>query len=111
MPKKALKLPNGSMWASQRDAEEHFRGIREKFPPGTQIRPGSEYEDLLALLKLYDTNWPANESKIGSGVSYFETRVNRTNGGRTIGFWVVRTDGSSIDFSFIKAIAWASRQS
>ncbi|WP_080655884.1 DUF3223 domain-containing protein [Rhizobium etli] len=28
-----------------------------------------------------------------------------------MGFWVVRTDGTSLDFSFIKAIAWASLQS
>ncbi|EAV44217.1 putative (AF322013) ID483 (Bradyrhizobium japonicum) [Stappia aggregata IAM 12614] len=111
MPKKAVKLPNGAVWASQKDAEAHFREIRDKFPPRNKIGPGPEFEDLLALLTLYDINWPAEESKIGSGVSYFETRINRTNGGRTIGFWVVRSDGTSLDFSFIKAIAWASRQS
>ena len=111
MPKRPVRLPNGAVWASQGDAEEHFREIRDKFPPGVQIGPGPEYEDLFALLTLYDANWPAEESKIGSGVSYFETRINKTNGGRTIGFWVVRTDGTSLDFSFIKAIAWASRQS
>jgi hypothetical protein len=109
MPKKPVELPNGKKWASIGEAEDHFRSIRDRFPPSTKIASGPEYEDLIALLTLYDANWPAEETKMGSGVSYFETRINRTNGGRTVGFWVVRTDGTSIDFSFIKAIAWVSR--
>ncbi|MGO8059932.1 DUF3223 domain-containing protein [Rhizobium johnstonii] len=65
---------------------------------------------MLELLTLNDKNWAASEAKTGPGVSYFETRVNKTSGGSTIGFWVIRTDGSAIDFSFIRADAWASKQ-
>lgn len=106
MPKKPVSLPNGSTWPSQQDAEDHFRSIRDKYPPGSKIVSGTEFDDLHALLKHYDTCWPSEDSKIGPGVEHFETRVNRTNGGRTIGFRVVRTDGVALDFSFIKAVAW-----
>ncbi|NNH83558.1 DUF3223 domain-containing protein [Rhizobium laguerreae] len=110
MPKKPVSLPNGSTWPSQQDAENHFRAIRDKYPPGDKITSGFEFDDLHALLKLYDIGSSPEDSKIGQRVE-FETRVNRTNGGQTIGFWVVRTDGVALDFSFIKAVAWASRQS
>lgn len=63
-----------------------------------------DHEDLCALLERYDEVISTGPSKIGSGIHHFETRENNSHGGITVGFWVIRTDGSDTDFSFIVAV-------
>ena len=45
---------------------------------------------------------PEADDKFGCGVDYFEVRKNGY-GGRT--FWIIRTDGTATDFSFMRCIS------
>lgn len=109
MAKKPVSLENGRSWASQRAAEDHFRNIRDRYGPGKTVTSHADHDDLLALIRRHDLLVADGPSKEGVGVERFETRTNVTNGGRTVGFWIVRIDGSETDFSFIRAVAGAAR--
>ncbi|PYE37668.1 uncharacterized protein DUF3223 [Rhizobium sp. PP-WC-1G-195] len=110
MAKKAVRLNNGKEWPSQRDAINYFRDLRNRHPVGAPILDPSDHNDLLALLERYDLAIAAGPAKTGIGVDHFETRVDITNGGRNVGFWVVRIDGSETDFSFIRAVNEAPKR-
>ncbi|MGM5028329.1 DUF3223 domain-containing protein [Tardiphaga sp. 862_B3_N4_1] len=101
---KPVVLSNGREWPTQEEARAHFRALRDRYPYDTPITDPTDHNDLCALLERFDEVYSAGPSKIGCGIAYFVTRVNYTNGGKTIGFWVARTDQSETDFSFIKAI-------
>ena len=101
---KNISLNNGRFWKSQKDAESHFRTIRDRYPLNTPIDDSADHKDLVALLERYDSAHPEQESKIGCGIDYFEVRTNYASGGVTKGFWVVRNDNSATDFSFIWAV-------
>ncbi|MFG1880163.1 DCL family protein [Sphaerisporangium sp. NPDC049003] len=75
-------------------AEEAIRGVLSRYEVGDVVN--QEADDLL-LRDLLDMH-PEADAKIGSGVDCF--RVMRTPRGNYKGFLVVRTDGSSIDFSY-----------
>lgn len=110
MAKKPVRLSNGKQWATRGDAVDHFRDLRDRQPIGVPISDPSDHDDLLSLLERYDLAITDGPGKVGSGVGHFETRVNFTNGGRTVGFWVVRHDGSETDFSFIRAVNAAPKR-
>jgi hypothetical protein len=101
----SVELSNGRRFPTKSAAEGHFRALRDRYPPNTPITDPTDHDDLLALLERYDASIGDEPSKVGEGVRHFETRVNRTHGKQTIGFWVVRTDWSETDFSFIRAVA------
>lgn len=105
MAKKPIELPNGRRWDAQGEAKAYFTALRDRYPHNTPIDDPADHDDLLALLERYDTVILDDPLKAGEGVEYFETRINRAHGGFNVGFWVVRTDGTETDFSFIKAIA------
>lgn len=65
-----------------------------RYSVGEVINP-ADTVDLIALLKRHDEL----EEKIGVGISCFEVAV-APDGHNGKCFWVVRTDGSRIDFSF-----------
>lgn len=71
----------------------------------TPIENSNHHDDLCALLERYDAAITIGPSKVGGGVAYFFTRKNEANGGKTIGFWVMRTDGTETDFSFKTAVS------
>jgi hypothetical protein len=50
---------------------------------------------------------PDAENKVGCGIARFEVRQNL---GNTDGFWIIRTDGSETDFSFMKCLYGASHE-
>lgn len=104
MPKR-IELTNGRSWNSHKVAEQHFRDIRDRYRVNIPIDDAMDHDDLCALLERYDTAILDGASKIGAGIDHFEVRVNYGSyGGSTKGFWVVRTDGSETDFSFISAV-------
>ena len=105
MPSKPVNLNNGRVFARQGDAEKHFLAIRDRHPLNTPIADADDIDDLLSLLERYDALIHDGPSKIGVGVLHFETRLNYTNGGSNVGFWVVRTDNSETDFSLFKAVS------
>jgi hypothetical protein len=77
---------------TQKAATEHFKEILRTHDDGQRI-PEPHHTQLRALL---DRHTEAAK-KIGCGVDYF---IIRRNPAGTRGFWVVRTDGTMIDFSY-----------
>jgi hypothetical protein len=110
MAKKAVSLRNGRAWGSRGEAISYFRHLRDRQTLNAPIDDPSDHDDLLALLERYDLTITDGPTKIGVGVDRFETRINVTNGGRNVGFWAVRRDGSETDFSFIRAINEAPKR-
>lgn len=104
MAKKPVSLANGRSWPSRGAAIDYFRELRDRYPVGAAVSDPADHDDLMALLRRYDMSGFDGPRKIGVGVDRFETRLNITNGGRNVGFWVVRLDGSETDFSFIRAV-------
>ncbi|KTT65394.1 DCL family protein [Sphingomonas sanguinis] len=109
MPKKSVSLDNGRMWPSQKAAEIYFREIRDRYPVGGTVTAETDHDDLLALIRRHDLLVADGPAKEGVGVRRFEVRRNFTNGGHTLGFWIIRTDETETDFSFIRAVAGAPR--
>jgi hypothetical protein len=108
--RKPVRLTNGKVWPSRGDAISYFRRLRDRHPVGTPILDRSDHDDLLSLLERYDLAITDGPSKIGDGVDHFETRINVTNGGRSVGFWAVRVDDTETDFSFIRAVNEAPKR-
>lgn len=80
----------------QKDAEEFFRIILHRAP----LKSPLPVEDEAIVLELLERH-PEYSMKEGCGIQYIEVRINQEPGHRpTRGFHIVRTDGSSIDFSF-----------
>lgn len=61
-----------------------------------------DHSDLAALLIRYDGAIKDSAApKAGSGIDYFPRQSDAGIGWTTDGFWVYRTDGAAIDFSYI----------
>ncbi|MCA0184838.1 MAG: DCL family protein [Proteobacteria bacterium] len=106
---KSLNLSGRRSWATQKAAKAHFGAILHRYSNGEPITNNDDHNDLLALLSAYDADTPPAEKKSGSGVEYFFRDKEPEHGGVNNCFWVRRTDGSSIDFSFHKAVEYVSR--
>ncbi|MBY3382401.1 DCL family protein [Rhizobium laguerreae] len=110
MPRgKPVILSNGSEWSTRQAAEDYFRDLRDRYPLETVIDEPQDHDDLCALLERYDAAIYDGPSKIGCGVSHFVTRQNEVHGGKSVGFWVIRSDGTETDFSFPTAVAGRSK--
>ena len=106
-----IMLPNGRGWLKKGDAVAHFRAMLYRYNDGDRVLGASDIADLRALLAIYDAVVPAGEpTKTGPGVAHFERRMDLDHPGQTSCFFVVRTDGSSIDFSFRRALDVAGNQ-
>jgi hypothetical protein len=99
-----VTLANGRAWPRKGDAVAHFKAILNNYSVGDRILDPSNHADLEALLATYDAGLPAGEGKAGNGVAYFEKRLDTDHPGQTSCFFVVRRNGSSIDFSYLRAI-------
>jgi hypothetical protein len=75
-----------------------------RYSNGETVTP-EDHEDLAALLIRYDAAIEdSGTTKIGVGIECFKRQSNAELGWSTDGFWVYRSDGTSIDFSYIKAV-------
>lgn len=102
---KPVNLSNGRSWKTRKDAIEHFKNMLARYSDGDRIDGPSDHDDLRALLELYDSDVaPGGETKAGGGVDHFTRQRNADEGWSTSGFHVHRTDGTSIDFSFYRAV-------
>jgi len=100
-----INLPNGRSWSKKGDAVEYFKAMLARYADGDRVQNANDHDDLAALLKVYDGAVPAGQpTKTGSGVAHFERRRDRDHPGKTSCFFVIRTDGSSIDFSTRRAL-------
>jgi hypothetical protein len=102
---KVISLPNGRTWAKKGDAVDHYKAMLARYRDGTRVSDRADHDDLLSLLGVYDSVLTAGEpTKAGVGVSHFERRRDQEHPGHTSCFFVVRTDGTSIDFSTRRAL-------
>jgi hypothetical protein len=102
-------LPNGRSWPKKGDAAKHFRDMLNRYAVGSRVNGPSDHSDLAALIAVYDSVVPKGQpTKGGSGIDYFEKDLDRDHPGNTTCFFVVRTDGTRIDFSLGRALDVAS---
>ncbi len=79
------------------DATVFFRDMLHRYQIGQHISD-ADSEDLMALLKRHDER----EEKEGVGMSHFEVGDPPEHSGRC--FWIIRTDGSRVAFSFVHCL-------
>lgn len=102
---KTISLPNGRTWPKKGDAVEHFKAMLARYKDGSRVSDAADHSDLAALLDVYDSVLNAGQpTKAGPGVLHFERRKDQDHPGNTSCFFVVRIDGSSIDFSTRRAL-------
>ncbi len=76
------------------DGTSFFSSMLNRYSLGEKVSD-SDSRDLAALLKRHDEM----KEKIGCGIAHFEVEAAPDAfSGRC--FWIVRTDGSRVDFSF-----------
>lgn len=106
----SITLPNGKTWPRKGDAEAHFKAIFGRYAIGARVVDPSDHGDLAALLEVYDSVLPVGKpTKSGAGIAHFEKRPDVDHPGHTACFFVIRTDGSSIDFSIGRALDAAAK--
>jgi hypothetical protein len=80
-------------FAKAGDATLFFRSMLNRYAIGDRLSD-NDSRDLTALLKRHDEV----DEKVGVGVSYFKVDLApKPHSGRC--FWIVRTNGTEIDFS------------
>jgi hypothetical protein len=103
--RKPVILANGRKWRSRKDAIEHFRQMLARYSDGEKVSDATDDSDLRALLAHYDSVVPPGlATKSGTGVVCFSRQLNSGDGWATSGFHVHRSDGTTIDFSFYRAV-------
>ncbi|WP_256081426.1 DCL family protein [Massilia sp. YIM B04103] len=107
---KSVQLSNGKFWSTQTAAKAHFKAILNALSDGERVTHPSDHGDLVALLQEYDRDIPEGTTKAGQGIVYFFRDRDKEHNGLTSCFYVYRTDGTSIDFSYIRAIEVTSRR-
>lgn len=95
----------GRHWDTQSKAIAHYVEMLNRYKRKQAVQYGSDHNDLLALLEIYDTDG----KKCGCGVSSFFLDADRDHPGNTNCFYVLRADGSSEDFSVYQAVRYVSR--
>lgn len=89
-------LVGEELFATQKAAIEHCQRILYSYEEGSPVTDPEHLAFLASLLGLH----PEAVEKVGAGVAGFEVHKNL----KTPGFWVVRADGTKLDFSFYKCI-------
>jgi hypothetical protein len=92
-------LVGSRTFALKKDAEEACRTILYRYRPGERVVDPADERFLLDLLELH----PERDSKIGCGIASFEVRSN-PRFVKQRSFYLIRTDGSETDFSFVKCL-------
>ncbi len=106
---KPVRLSNGSQWATQTLAKQHFKTMLHRYSTGAEVSDPQDQSDLTSLLEAYDSMVaPGDATKTGVGIAGFSKQRNAGERFATDGFHVHRTDGSSIDFSYQRAVEAAS---
>jgi hypothetical protein len=100
-----VKLDNGRSWPQKGLATKHFSEMLGRYVVGERVLDSEDNSDLTSLLKVYDATVLAGETtKAGCGIAYFEKGVDLDHQGNTVCFFVVRTNGTRIDFSLGRAL-------
>ena len=107
---KPVQLSNGRLWQTQSAAKAHFKEILNRHVDGQRVTAPADHSDLLALLEAYDHEIPEHAKKSGSGVDHFIRDRDQEHNGLTSCFYIKRTDDTSIDFSYLRAVEKSSRK-
>jgi uncharacterized protein DUF3223 len=101
MPKKIIIIGE-RVYPSKTEALAAVREVRDRVrDTGSVSEADDEFiRDLLAL-------HPRASENVGVGVDHFEVRDNIG----TEGFWIIRSDGSATEFSFMKCLNGATHES
>jgi hypothetical protein len=95
-------LIGDQVYRRKSDALDAIREVRDRVKAAGQ--PSLEEDEFLRdLVALH----PDAQRKVGSGIDRFEVRRNL---GNTDGFWIIRTDGTETDFSFVQCLYGASQE-
>lgn len=81
-------------------AREYVRELVARCRLGEPITDLHDAMFVRALLQRH----PSVQEKIGRGVRHIEVRLNKHNGKANRGFWIVRTDGSELEFSWLECL-------
>lgn len=95
---------NGEHFPTQKALLERLRSILYSYRDGQAV----SYDDMRFLYALVDSYHPSSELKIGIGVARIEVRRNPVYKNNR-GFWIVRTDGTDTDFSFMECLRPSSK--
>lgn len=98
MAKKQPIVINGEAFTTKKDLQERVRSILWSYKDGDAVN----MFDTPFLLALFDQH-PDAEQKIGVGVNHIEVRRNPVYT-QTQGFWIVRTDGTETDISYLECL-------
>ena len=101
---KSVELSNGRIWKTKSSAKQHFKEMLARYHDGDVVTDYDDHSDLSALLERFDVLVADGAPKIGVGIERFERRLNKGDGWSSPGFWVVRPDRTSTDFSYVKAV-------
>lgn len=85
----------GVAFATKTMATERIKHILHETTPSCRLQGEAE-----AIIRDLVDLHPQAEEKIGCGINRIEVRTNHVNGASHPGFWIVRVDGSEIDFSY-----------
>lgn len=107
---KPVQLANGRSWQTQSAAKAHFKEILNRHIDEQRVTATTDHNDLLALLEAYDHEIPEHAKKSGLGVDHFFRDRDQEHGGLTSCFYVKRSDGTAIDFSYLRAVEKSSRK-
>lgn len=83
-------------FARQKDAIAFFRDMLNRYELGQSVS-ADDLGDLMSLLERHEHK----ALKIGSGVDRIEVRFD---GYKNRCFWIVRTDETVVDFSFVRCV-------
>lgn len=98
-----VTLPNGRQWPTRKEAREYFKAMLGRYRDGAKVSRRSDHGDLMGLLTRYEKHLRTRgKTKIGAGVECFFR--HRSPNQPTACFYVRRKDGTTEDFSYIKAI-------
>ena len=89
----------GEQFATKAKLLDRIRAILYAYPIGGRLSVG----DRNFLYALVDAHHPDGGLKIGAGVARIEVRQNQTYRNNRE-FWIVRTDGTETDFSFMECL-------
>jgi hypothetical protein len=80
-----------------------------RYSTGANVSDPQDKSDLTSQLEAYDSvAAPDDATKAGAGIAGFSKQRNTGERFATDGFHVHRTDGSSIDFSYQRAVETVS---
>src|SRR5579884_475792 len=82
------------VFALKTDALAEIYAVRDRYVNGTATAADDE------LLRDFVALHTDAQGKVGAGIERFAARTNANN----LGFWIIRIDGSSTDFSFLKCV-------